>query len=87
MFRRGRYLLDETVTTAAAAVILLQLDKLELTKWLEDVLQILLCNAEVDIANIQPVKGDRGRMLARGLRVADLAVLLSLSKLDNDGNT
>lgn len=52
------YSLDETVATATTCVIFLQLDKLELAKGLKDVLQILLSDAEVDVADVQTMEGN-----------------------------
>lgn len=81
------YLLDKAITTAATGIILLELDKLQLAKWLEDVLKILLSDAEVDVANIQAVEGDRVGVASSAARLADLTILLSLGELDDDGDT
>lgn len=78
--------LNKSVTSTATIVILLQLHKLELTEGLEDVLKVGLGDAEVDVAHIQPVEGNRIGMTGR-FRVADLAVLLGLGGLDNDRDT
>jgi len=86
LFRERRYVLDKAVASAATVIILLQLDKLELTKGLKDVLEVCLGDAEVDVAHVEPVEGDRVGM-ARRFRVADLAVLLGLGGLDNDRDT
>ncbi len=80
-------LLDESIAAAAAVVILLQLYKLKLAKRLEHILQVCLCDAEMNVAYIEAVEGDRIRVVARGFRSANLAILLSLGQLDDDGNT
>lgn len=46
------HVLDEAVASAAAAVILLQLHKFELAKWLKDVLEVCFSDAKVDVAHI-----------------------------------
>lgn len=81
------YSLDEAVATAATGIILLELNKLKFAKGLEDVLKILLSDAEVDIANVQTVEGDRVGVVSGAARLADLTVLLSFGELDNDGDT
>jgi hypothetical protein len=78
--------LDKTVASAATVVILLQLHKFELAKRFKDILEVCLGDAEVDVAYIEPVEGDGVGMAGR-FRVPDLAVLLRLGGLDNDGNT
>lgn len=80
-------ILYKSVTTAPAVVILLELYKLELTKGLKYILQILLRDAKMDVAHIGSVKGNRIGVVSRGLCGAHLAVLLSLGKLDDDRNT
>ncbi len=80
------HVLDKAIASTATVVILLELHKLQLTKGLKDVLEIRLCDAEMDVAHVQPVEGDRVGV-AGGFRVADLAVLLSFGGLDNDGDT
>lgn len=80
-------ILYKSVTTAPAVVILLELYKLELTKGLKYILQILLRDAKMDVAHIESVEGNRIGVVSRGLCGAHLAVLLSLGKLDDDRNT
>lgn len=80
-------LLNKAVATAATSIVLLELDKLKLAKGLEHVLKILLSDTEVDIANVQTVEGDRVGVTPRAARLADLAILLSFSELDDDGDT
>lgn len=80
-------ILYESVTTAPTVVVLLELDELELAEWLEDILQILLGNAEVDVSHVETVERNRVGVVSSGLRGAHLAVLLSLGKLDDDRNT
>lgn len=81
------YLLYESVATAATGIVLLELDEFELAKRLEDILKILLSDAEVDIANVQTVEGDRVGVASGGASLADLTVLLSFGKLDDDRDT
>jgi hypothetical protein len=80
------HLLHESITTAAASIILLQLYKLELAKWGKDSLQVLLRDVEVDVANIKTVEWDAAGAVGAALGIADLPVLLGLGKLDNDGD-
>lgn len=51
-------LLYKPVSTAAAIVVLLELDEFQFAEGLENVLQVLLCDAEVDVADIQAVEGN-----------------------------
>jgi hypothetical protein len=81
------YLLDESITTASAGIIFLQLGELELTKGLEDILEILLRNTEVNVAHVETMEGDRVGMISRALRCTNLTILLGLGKLHNDWNT
>jgi hypothetical protein len=52
----GEDVLHKCVTFASASLILLQLDKLEFAKRFEDILEIILSNAEMNITHIEPVK-------------------------------
>lgn len=52
-------LLDEAIATAAASLVLLELNEFKLTERLKDSLQILLSDVEVNVADIKTVKGDR----------------------------
>lgn len=81
------YLLHESVATAASCIILLKLDELEFAEWLEDILKILLSDAEVNIANVQTVERDRVGVTAGAARLADLSILLSFGELDDNRNT
>lgn len=81
------YSLYKPVATAATGVILLELDKFEFAKRLEDILKVLLSDAEVDIANVQAVEGDRVGVASSAASLADLTVLLSLGELDDNRNT
>jgi len=83
----GRYILDKTVTSAAAIVVLLQLDKLEFPKRLEDGLQVLFSDVEVNVPDIKPVEWNGVRVRAGCFRAADLAVLLGFGELNNDRDT
>ena len=80
-------ILYKPIATAAAVVVLLELNKLELAKRLEYVLEVLLRDAEMDVADIEAVEGDRVGMGARTFRVADLSVLFGFGKLDNNRYT
>ena len=51
--------LDEAIATAAAVLILLELNKLKLTERLEDSLQILLGNVEMNVANVKTMEWNR----------------------------
>ena len=81
------YSLDKPVAAAAAIVVFLELDKLQLAERLKHIVQVLLGDAEMNVTDIEAVEGDRIRVVTGRLRVADLAVLLSLGQLDDDGDT
>jgi hypothetical protein len=80
-------LLYKSVPAAAAVVVFLKLNKFKLAERLEDILEILFRDAEVDVANIQTVEGDRIGVGAGAVCGSDLSILLSLGKLDNDRDT
>ena len=87
MLRKTRYdLLYKSIPTTPSVIVLLKLDKLELAEGLEHVLQVLFRDAEVNVAYIQPVEGNRVGV-ARAVSRAYLAVLLGLGELDNDRDT
>lgn len=80
-------LLYETVATAAAVVVFLQLNEFKLAERFKHVLEVLLGNAEVNVANVQAMERYGISVGAGAVRGSDLSVLLSLGKLDNDRNT
>jgi hypothetical protein len=80
-------LLYESIAATASVVVFLELNEFKLTKRLENVLKILLGDAEVDVSNIQPVERDRVGVGAGAVCSSDLSILLSLCKLDDDRNT
>lgn len=82
--KKVRNILHKTVAPAATSLILLELDKLELTKRFEDILEIIFSDTEMNVTNVQPVKR-RGSGMAR-IRVSGLTILLGFSQLRNDGN-
>lgn len=84
--KKKKNILDETVASATAILILLQLYKLELSKGFKDVLEVCFSDTEVDVAHIESVEGDR-IWVTRRFRMTRLAVLLSLGGLHDDGNT
>jgi hypothetical protein len=49
-------ILNEGVTLASTGFVLLQLNKLELAEWFEDIGEIFLSNAEMDITDIESVE-------------------------------
>jgi hypothetical protein len=82
-------LLNETVSLGAARVQLIALedDLLKLTKGLEDLLEILLGDAEVDVADVETVEGSAiGTRGSTALGGTSSTVLLSFSQLGNDGD-
>lgn len=82
-----KYLLNKPITAASTGIILLKLGEFELAKGLKHILKILLSDAEVDVANVQTVEGDRVGVTAGGAGLADLAILLSFGKLHNYWDT
>ena len=75
------------ISTTATVVVFLQLHKFELAERFKYVLQVLLRDTKVNVSYIEAVEGDGVGVGTRALGVADLAVLLSFGKLDNDRNT
>jgi hypothetical protein len=80
-------LLHETISTAATIVIFLQLNEFELPERLKDVLQVLFSDAEMNVAYVKTVEWDRIAVRSGSISRLDLAILLSLGKLDNDWDT
>ncbi len=80
-------ILYKPITATAAVIVLLELNELKFAKRLEYVLKVLFRDAEVDVADIEAVEGDRVGMGAGTFRVADLSILLGFGKLDNNRNT
>lgn len=56
--KRGN-VLYKPIATTAAIVVLLKLNKFKFAKGLEDILEILFCNTEVNVADVKTVEGDR----------------------------
>lgn len=82
------YVLDKAVASAAAVLLLLELDELELAKRLKDSLQILLSDVVVNVSDIEAVEGDRvGVRAAIAFLGANLAVLFGLGDLNDDRDT
>ena len=84
----GGHLLDKSITSAASAFILLQLNKIKLAKGLKDVLEVGFVDAEMDVADIQPMKRNRVMVSSNvPIGVPGLSVLLSLSQLSYNGDS
>jgi hypothetical protein len=79
-------ILHKCVSFASSSFILLQLDKFQLAKGLEDILKIALSDAEVNITNVKPVEWRRVLTAGTGLGVTCLAVLFRFGQLRDDGN-
>lgn len=78
-------LLHKRKTLAPTILLLLQLDKFELTEWFEDMLEVIFSDAEMDVTHIESM--ERGGVTARfAFGVASLAILLGFSQLNNDGD-
>lgn len=80
-------LLYKSIAAAAAIIVLLKLNKLKLAKWLENILEVLLRDTKVNIADIEAVERNGVGVGARAVCRANLAILLSFGKLNNDRNT
>ena len=79
--------LNKPIASAAASLVLLQLNKFELAKRFEDVLQVTLGDAEMDIANVQTVeRNGAGVVMGRAFASSSLTILLGLRQLGNDRN-
>lgn len=86
---RVNNLLNETISLGSARIHLIALedDLLKLTERLEDLLEILLGDTEVYVANVETVeRGAVGTGGSTTLRGTSSTVLLCFSKLGNDGN-
>lgn len=77
-------LLYKPVATTSTLLFFLQLDELEFAKWLENILQIALSDAEMDVAYIQPMKRNLMGVAVCGFWVTSLAILFRLRKLSNN---
>ena len=84
--RRIAHLLHESITLAASQVFLLELHKLEIAEWFEDVPQIFLCYRKVDVPNIQAMKGDAIGLSCCTFGTLLLTILLCFGQLCDDGN-
>ena len=84
---QGKNILYEAVTPAATLFLLLELDEIKLSERLEDILQITLGDAEMDIPYVESVKWYLIWVVAAGFRVASLAILLGFCELGDDGNS
>lgn len=62
------------------------MDELELAERFEDILQIALSDAEMDIPYVEPMEWDLVGVAAGSLRVASLTILLGLGELGDDRN-
>lgn len=65
-------------------LLLLELNELQLTERLEDVLKILFVDREMDVADVETVEWNAVRLSGVALGVAGLAVFLCFSELRND---
>ena len=74
-------ILNEAVALGASLLFLLQLAELERTERLEDILEILLGDREVDVADVEAVEGNAVGERGDTLRVTGLAILLCFSEL------
>ena len=65
----------------------MQIHEVQLAERFEYILQILLGDAEVYVAHIEAVEGNRVRVRAGTLGASDLAILFSFGKLYYNWNT
>lgn len=82
-----KFLLNESITTAASSFVFLKLDKFEFAEWFKDILDIILSDTEMNVTNIQPVKRRRCRLPTASFRVAGQSILLRFGQLSNDRNS
>lgn len=68
-------------------LLLLELNKLELSKGLKHEAKVLFRNRKVDIADVETMKGDSVGLRGTAVGVADLTVLLRFGMGDDDGDT
>jgi hypothetical protein len=80
----GGDLLDKSITSTATLILLLELHKFKLTEWFEDILEITLSNAEMDISNVEPMKRNRVMIATGGFRITGQTILLSFGQLGDD---
>lgn len=81
-----RNILHKAVSLRASLLLLLQLAELELTKRLEDILEVLFRNREVDVADVEAVERDAVREGGDAFGVTGLAVLFCFGELGDDRN-
>lgn len=67
-------------------LVLLQLDKLQLSKRIKEAPNIFFGKREMDIADVETVVRHAVGLCCVGIGVAGLAVLLCFGELNNDGN-
>jgi len=79
------YSLNEAITTTTTLILFLKLHKLELSERLKDVLKVAFSDAEVNVANVKPMKRDGTISVAGTLYSACLSVLLGFRELSDDG--
>lgn len=85
--RKCRHSLHKPVTLAAALLLFLELHELQLAERLKDVLEIVLRDGEVDVANVETVERNAVGLSSSTLRSASLTVLLCFGELGNDRNS
>ena len=84
--RVSGYVLHEAIALAAALLFLLELHELELTKRLEDILEVVFGDGEVDVADVETVEWDAVGLSSCRLGGACLTVLLCFRELCDDWN-
>ena len=80
-------LLDKAIATASVGIVLLKLDKLELSERFENSLQILFGDIKMNVSDVQTMERNMVGVRATRFGVAGLAVLFSFGELNNYGNT
>lgn len=79
-------LLNETIALRATLILLLQLDELQLSEWLENVLEVILGDGEVDVADVEAVERNTVRLGGTTLAGLGDTILFCFSELGNDRN-
>lgn len=87
MYQRIKDLLNEAIAFAATSILLLQLDKLQLTKGREDLLKVFLGDREMNVSNVESVERYAVRLGWGAVSDTSLSVLLGFSQLNDDRNT
>lgn len=80
-------LLHKSIASATTSLVFLQLGKLKLAERLKHICQIFFCDAEMDVADVEPMKRNTrvGTVMTSIVSGTGLTILLRFRKLGDDG--